>query len=49
MNFNIGDKVTWMAVNGPVSGVIEQFGNGYAIIRLANNKVVPVSINSLKQ
>jgi len=44
-----GDQVTWMAVNGPKTGVIEKKrGEGY-LIRLPNQKCVIAHKKSLKQ
>jgi len=44
----IGDKVTWMAVNGPKVGVIEEKrGEGY-LVRLPNQKFIIAHKKSLK-
>lgn len=44
-----GERVTWMAVNGPRSGVLEaKMPTGY-LVRLDNGKCVIVHQNSIKQ
>lgn len=48
MEFEIGTKVTWETVNGPMSGmIINHRGNDY-VVDLGNGKCVPVDKRSLK-
>lgn len=44
-----GDRIAWMSIKGPQSGVIEtKFGNGW-LTRLDNGKCVLVNEKSIKR
>lgn len=49
MNFNIGDTVTWMALNGLKTGRIEVISEKGILVRLGNGKCIIAHETSLKK
>lgn len=45
--FNIGDKVTWMTVNGPKVGAIERLQENGILVRLPSGKCIIANETSL--
>lgn len=45
----IGDKIMWLAVNGPKTGVIEEKRGEWYLVRLPNKKYVIVAFSSIKK
>lgn len=44
----IGERASWLAVNGPCEGEVEQFCEKGILVRLDNGKCVILNENSIK-